>query len=107
MISVGDEAAEHRQTCRIALIVVEYSVPDVLDPLLESYPGPSSKPRKGHMRRVEWNAKNLSLNAKAPVTGRDVNALGDEIGKAVARQMFRDAEERPPRCPATMLLGLT
>ena len=100
MISVGDEATEHRRTCRIALIVLEYSAPDVLDPLAEFYPGPASKPRKGHMRRVEWNAKNLSLNAKAPVTGADVNALGDEIGRAVALQMFRDPL-------ATMLIGLT
>lgn len=106
MISVGDEAAEHRQTCTVS-IVVTYSCADVLDPLEESYSGPASKPRKGHMRRLEWHAKNLALSAKAPVTGQDVKALGAEIGDAVAMQMFRDAEERPPRCPATMLLGLT
>lgn len=98
MISVGETAAEHRQTCRVALIVVEYSCPDVLGPSFEAYPGPAHSPRKGRFLRVEWNAKNLALNAKAPVTGADVNALGDEIGRAVALQMFRDPL-------ATMLLG--
>lgn len=98
MISVGDEAAEHRPTCRVKLIVVEYAAPDVLDPLEEVYPGPASKPRKGNLRRIEWNARNLSLNARAPVSGADVNALGDEIGRAVAMQMFREPL-------ATMLLG--
>lgn len=99
MISVGDTAAEHRPTCRIALIVLEYSCPDVLDPMEEVYPGPASKPRKGNLRRIEWNARNLSLNARAPVSGADVNALGDEIGRAIALQMFRDPL-------ATMLLAL-
>lgn len=106
MISIGDEAAEHRQTCMFS-IVVTYSCADVLDPLEEIYSGPASKPRKGHMRRLEWHAQNLALNAKAPVTVRDVKAIGAEIGDVVAMQMLRDAEERPPRCPATMLLGLT
>lgn len=90
MISVGEGAASHLQTCRVSLIVVEYSCPDLLEPHLNVYPGPASPPRKGGMRRVEWNASNLSLNAKAPVTGADVNALGDEIGRAVALQMFRE-----------------
>jgi hypothetical protein len=90
MISVGDEAAEHRQTCRIRLIVLEYSARDLLPPGAEVYPGPASKPRHGSMRRLEWFGRNLSLNAKAPVTGEDVKALGREIGMAVALQMFRD-----------------
>lgn len=90
MISVGETAADHRQTCRIGLIVVEYSCPDVLGPSFEAYPGPAHSPRKGHMLRLEWNAKNLSLNARSPVTGADVNALGGEIGRAVALQMFRE-----------------
>ena len=50
------------------------------------------------MLRLEWNAKNLSLNARSPVTGADVNALGGEIGRAVALQMFREPL-------ATMVLG--
>lgn len=100
MISVGDEAAEHRQTCTVKLIVVEYSCRDILDPLEESYPGPASKPRKGHMRRIEWNARNLALSAKGPITGRDAKALGTEIGLAVTLQMFRDPL-------ATMLIPLT
>ena len=98
MTSVGDLAAEHRQTCRVS-VTIEYSCEDVLDPLKESYPGPSSKPRKGNMRRLEWHAQNLALNAKAPVTGQDVKALGAEIGDAVALEMFRSPL-------ATMLLAL-
>jgi hypothetical protein len=104
-VSPGEDAAEHRGTCRVNLIVVEYSCPDVLDPLAEVYPGPASHPRKGNRRRLEWYGKWLSLNAKAPVTGEDVNALGREIGEAVALEMFRGAGENPPTCPATMLLG--
>ena len=90
MTSVGDDATEHRRTCRINLIVVEYSCPSALAPTFEAYPGPASKPRKGSWLRLEWSARNLALNSTYPVTGADVNALGAEIGQAVALQMFRE-----------------
>lgn len=98
MTNVGDGAAEHRATCRVNMIVVEYSCPEVLAQLTELYPGPARRHRGGNRRRLEWYGKWLSLNAQAPVTGEDVNALGKEIGEVVALEMFREPL-------GTMLLG--
>src|SRR5579859_5540136 len=87
-MSIGSEAAEHRGTCRVS-VVVEYSSPDVLPEGMEVYSGPTSKPGHRAMRRLNWYSGLLALASKAPVTPRDVTTLTEEIATASAREMFR------------------
>jgi hypothetical protein len=87
-MSVGTLAAEHRQTCRVR-VVVDYSAPDLLDSA-EVYPGPTSKPGHRGFRRLEWHSGVLSLASRSPVIGSDVKELWAEIGETGARQMYRD-----------------
>lgn len=87
-MSIGPEAAEHRQTCRVS-VMVDYRSPDLLDSA-EVYPGPTSKPGHRGFRRLEWHSGVLSLASRSPVSGEDVKALWAEIGETGARQMYRE-----------------
>ena len=88
-MSAGSDAAEHRGTCRMSL-VLEYSAPDLLPEGAEAYPGPGSKPGHRAMRRLNWYTGLLSLASKGPTTPADVYSLADEIRVATAREMFRN-----------------